>query len=116
VSLLVSDPADAETAAYVMPSLVGLSYGVAAERASMVGLHVAAAEPTPAALDSPVAASVEDGVSATVPTTENEAPPPASGVVVAQWPLAGHRVQQGDAVHLTMTHPASPTGAALPTQ
>ena len=43
VSLLVSDPEASQPAAYVMPSLVGLSYGSAAARAATAGLHLVAA-------------------------------------------------------------------------
>ena len=48
VSLLVSD-SDAPPPAYVMPSLVGLSYSAATARAATVGIHlVATAAPPPA--------------------------------------------------------------------
>ncbi len=47
VSLLVSDPASAQPPAYVMPSLVGLTYSAAADRAAMAGLHLEVAQPGP---------------------------------------------------------------------
>jgi beta-lactam-binding protein with PASTA domain len=102
VSLLVSDPAAAETPAYVMPSLIGLSYGAASARASMVGLHLVAASVPPA---TPPAVPTAPPLAA--PPSENDLPAPTTGTVVAQTPLPGHRVQQGDAVHVTLSHPAA---------
>ncbi|MDR3735104.1 MAG: PASTA domain-containing protein [Acidobacteriaceae bacterium] len=92
ISLLVSDAATAQPNAYVMPSLVGLSYGSANARAASAGLHliVDTAAPSPSVNDmsAPVAAFGHS----------------SGGVVVAQNPLAGRRVVQGDAVHVTIGH------------
>ncbi len=102
VSLLVSDPVAAETPAYVMPSLVGLSYGAASARASMAGLHLVAAS-APQSAPSATAATPPLAAQPSV----SELPAPTSGTVVAQTPLPGHRVQQGDAVHVTLSHPVA---------
>jgi beta-lactam-binding protein with PASTA domain len=121
ISLLVSDPDSAETPAYVMPSVVGLSYAAAAARVSSAGLHLIAAEEVstppgnPAATPVPAAAGVPVGVQEAALTATPAAPaapaspaaPPTSGTVVAQMPPPGRRVQQGDAVHITVTHASS---------
>jgi beta-lactam-binding protein with PASTA domain len=120
ISLLVSDPDSAETPAYVMPSLVGLSYAAAAARVSSAGLHLIAAEEVsappanPAATPVPTAAGVPVPVqeAATTATPRPAAPvsaaaTPTSGTVVAQMPPPGRRVQQGNAVHITVTHTSS---------
>ena len=102
VSLLVSDPGDAQPTAYVMPSLLGLSYGAASERASTAGLHLVedSATPEPAASAGPAAPSA---AAAPAPTP---APVSGTGIVVSQYPQPGRRVLQGDAVHITLGAPA----------
>jgi beta-lactam-binding protein with PASTA domain len=103
VSLLVSDSVAAQPPAYVMPSLVGLSYAAAAARAGAAGLHLlAAAEAT-----APVAAPT-DATAATAPAAPVAVVSPTSGVVVAQMPQPGRRVQQGDAVHITLAQRGMP--------
>jgi eukaryotic-like serine/threonine-protein kinase len=95
VSLLVSDAAGTEPPAYVMPALVGLSYAGASARGGAAGLHVVGLAETPVAPPAGQAAT-ETPVAPIVP------PVPSNGVVVAQTPQAGRRVQQGDAVHVTV--------------
>lgn len=113
ISLLVSDGDTAEAPAYVMPSLVGLSYLAASSRVTSAGLHLIAAEeivapPGPVAPSVPVATAV-----ATAPAGQPSVPapapaaPPTSGTVVAQTPPPGRRIQQGDAVHITVTNASS---------
>jgi beta-lactam-binding protein with PASTA domain len=114
ISLLVSDGEPAGTAAYVMPSLVGLSYAAAAARTSAAGLKMVAAEEiiAPPGPLTPVAPAVTGAVaapgSAPVPAAPAPATAPAaaptSGTVVAQSPPAGGRVQQGDVVHITVSN------------
>jgi eukaryotic-like serine/threonine-protein kinase len=95
VSLLLSEPEESESPdAFVMPSLAGLTLAGAAARATAIGLHIVSAEdlnlpPTP-----------------TSAPTDAATPTPAFsvGTVVAQTPLAGHRVVKGDAVHITLTN------------
>lgn len=104
VSLLVSDPDSAQPQAYVMPSLIGLSYTAAAARASTAGLHL-----IPVSNVAPQVPSATAATSAAPP----QVPQPAStiGVVVSQIPQPGRRVQQGDAVRITFSPAASPASA-----
>jgi beta-lactam-binding protein with PASTA domain len=115
VSLLLSEPAESESPdAFVMPSLAGLTLAGAAARAAAVGLHIVSAEdvsqPT-----APAAATPTDSTTATtaaVPATPTASTPVpttvaqtlSAGTVVAQTPLAGHRVVKGDPVHITLTN------------
>jgi beta-lactam-binding protein with PASTA domain len=94
VSLLVSDTGDAQKAAYVMPSLVGLTYSAAAVRASSAGLTLMVTTDN----SSPPATS-------TTPAPSNT-PAPAAGpaVVIGQTPQPGRRVLHGDAVRITLAH------------
>jgi beta-lactam-binding protein with PASTA domain len=110
VSLLVSDPEDEQPTAYVMPSLVGLSYSAAGARAATAGLHLIAAAATPPAPAAEPTAAPNAAVTPAVPT---EPPlPPTSGTVVAQFPPAGRRVQLGDAVHVTLAPSMKASGSA----
>ena len=105
ISLLVSDAETSQTAAYVMPSLAGLSYAAAAARVEAAGLHLLASEAIPVV---PANAPTVPGSTATAAPTPLEAAavpvPPTSGTVVAQSPVAGSRVQQGDSVRITLEH------------
>ena len=101
VSLLVSDPESAQKPAYVMPSLVGLSYAAAAARTSAAGLKLVAAEEiiaTPGVVGAIAGSAPMLGEAPAAP-----APPPTSGTVVAQSPAAGWRVEQGDLVRITVS-------------
>jgi beta-lactam-binding protein with PASTA domain len=107
VSLLVSDPEDASTTpAYVMPSLLGLSYAAATARASAAGLHleVAPANPQPAV--------APDTTAPAPPAAALPPPPPAppvgAGIITAQTPSPGRRVLVGEAVHVALGYPATP--------
>jgi beta-lactam-binding protein with PASTA domain len=101
VSLLVSDPDDSQASAYVMPSLVGLSYSAAAYRAAATGLRLLASadtsEPTPTPATSPASTPIP---------VEQPSPAPTSGIVIAQTPQPGRRVVRGDAVQVILGHPA----------
>jgi hypothetical protein len=104
VSVLLSEPAKESSEetdssdGYVMPSLVGLTVSGAYARAGAAGLRIVSAEDvTPAAA---TAAATPAGAPAAAPVVVGLAP----GIVVAQSPLAGHRVSRGDAVRLTLTH------------
>ena len=108
ISLMVSDPEDSSTAAYVMPSLVGLSYAAAEAHVSAAGLHLVAAEEI-IATPGPVAVPAPDSAAANASAVQPSAPvvtaaPPTSGTVVAQSPPAGRRVQQGETVHITVSN------------
>ena len=111
VSLLVSDPQSAEAQSYVMPSLVGLTYAAAVLRADGAGLRLVAEQgniapvqaasgtaPGSAAVSQPTAPStVAIGTNGALPSE-----PPAGSIVVAQIPAAGHRVEQGSILHVTL--------------
>lgn len=113
VSLLLSEPEGAESPqAIVMPSLAGLTLAGAAARAAAAGLRIVSAEdlnqPTPSDAATPTASSATATAAATSPPTT---PPPAPaaqgfsiGTIVAQSPLAGHRVVKGDPVHISLSN------------
>ncbi len=106
VSLLLSD-ATVSPPAFVMPSLTGLSVAAAAARASAAGLHIASAEEQRSVVPVPSATAGPSQTTSTIPTTPSTpatTPLASSGTVVAQTPLAGHRVSKGDAVHLTFAY------------
>jgi eukaryotic-like serine/threonine-protein kinase len=107
VSLLLSAPEEEESpSAMVMPSLAGLTLAAASARATAAGLHIVSAEDlnTPA----PTASTTSTPATATTPlTTPSPEPEPHTvslGTVVGQSPPAGHRVQKGDPVHITLTN------------
>lgn len=125
VSLLVSDPAGVEQQAYVMPQLVGLTYAAASARAAAAGLHLEVAQPAaPAAAPAPVAGNPQPAAStppAPAPAQPMQALPSVvsppvvivhpSSVIAAQTPQAGRRVQQGDAIHITVEDPIAQPSA-----
>lgn len=85
INLLLSQKEDVAQA-FVMPSLLGLSYSAAAERAASLGLAVyasqsSAAAPSPANPDQPAS---------------------TGGTVTGQNPQSGYRVQKGQTVRLTL--------------
>lgn len=92
VSVLLSAAEEAQNEAFVMPSLVGLTLAGAAARASALGLHVVSAEEVAGAAPAAVAPDASAPVGA------------ATGVVVAQTPIAGHRVAKGDPVRISLSY------------
>jgi beta-lactam-binding protein with PASTA domain len=115
VSLLVIDPGDAQPPAYVMPSLLGLSYSAASARASTAGLHLVqdSANPEPASPAVPAAAGTVPAVSSAAPPAPVPAPASAVGIVMAQYPQPGRKVLQGEAVHITLGNPAPPAAVQV---
>jgi len=119
ISLLVSDPEDpAARAAYVMPALVGLTYSTAAARAAAAGLHLVItpdAPAPPATLDpnqpQATAAPAAPAAPVELPIADTT-PVRPTGIVTAQSPQPGRRVQAGDAVHITLGHPSAPAAPA----
>ena len=109
VSLLLSEAAESPPA-FVMPSLTGLSVAVAAARASAAGLHIVSEEEQRAAATVPSATTVPASATSMTPAVQggaavlNATPLASTGTVVAQTPLAGHRVNKGDAVRLTFSY------------
>jgi eukaryotic-like serine/threonine-protein kinase len=110
VSLLLSEPEGAESPqAIVMPSLAGLTLAGAAARASAAGLRIVSAEdlnqPAPSDASAPATPSSAAPSATSTPTTSAPAPQGFSiGTVVAQSPLAGHRVVKGDPVHISLSN------------
>jgi beta-lactam-binding protein with PASTA domain len=114
VSLLLSEPAEAESpAAFVMPSLTGLTLAGAAARAAASGLRIVSAEDLhlspPAATTASLSATENTSAPATPPASATPQLPTtvqtlSIGTVIAQSPAAGHRVVKGDAVHITLTN------------
>jgi beta-lactam-binding protein with PASTA domain len=94
VSVLLSAEEEEQSEGFVMPSLTGLTLAGAAARAAAVGLHVVSAEEVAGA--APAAPAPVPDASAPVGA--------ASGVVVAQTPLAGHRVAKGDPVRISLSY------------
>jgi beta-lactam-binding protein with PASTA domain len=114
VSLLISDPPEtALPPAYVMPSLLGLSWSAAAARAATAGLRLIpdtalpTAQPALVANSAPQAPTQAAGQSNSPPTSARLA-----GVILAQNPQPGRRVVQGDAVHVTLGAPTQAAGPA----
>lgn len=106
VSLLLSN-ATASQPAFVMPSLTGLTVAVAVARAGAAGMHVASIEEQRSmATTVPSPAPGQAGAPSSPPSTPAPATTPlaSSGTVVAQTPLAGHRVNRGDSVRLTFAY------------
>lgn len=100
VSILLNDGPEEASAGYVMPSLVGLTISGAYVRAGAAGLRIVSAEDvTPTA-----AAVVEPGAPGKIAPVATAVAALTPGIVVAQSPLAGHRVTRGDTVQLSLTH------------
>jgi beta-lactam-binding protein with PASTA domain len=123
VSLLVSDAPDAELQAYVMPSLLGLSYAAARARADAAGLHLIVAPDIPPAAPPasgqppatpPISAAAPAAPSATAAPPDQLAPAPVlpNSIIVGQYPQPGYRVESGDAVHVTLAQPAAAAAPA----
>jgi eukaryotic-like serine/threonine-protein kinase len=106
VSVLLSAEEEEQSEGFVMPSLTGLTLAGAAARATAVGLHIVSAEevgtPTPVTPVAVAGAGAPAAQAATAPVAP--AAGAATGVVVAQTPLAGHRVSKGDAVRISLSY------------
>lgn len=107
VSILLNDGSEETSAGYVMPSLVGLTISGAYGRAGAAGLRIISAEDvTPTATAAQLSTTGKSATS-TPPTTAPVAIAVTGlspGIVVAQSPIAGHRVTRGDTVQLSLTH------------
>jgi hypothetical protein len=109
VSIVLNDGPGEASAGYVMPSLVGLTISGAYVRAGAAGLRIVSAEDV-----TPATTAQSPPLPAEPPQPGAPAPSPAPspkmvagltpGIVVAQSPLAGHRVTRGDTVQLSLTH------------
>ncbi|CAN5620144.1 hypothetical protein BH10ACI4_BH10ACI4_02620 [soil metagenome] len=99
VAVTVAPPPDPTAPSITMPSLAGLSLSAAVARASAAGLHIISIEEAPApATPAPAAQQA----TAAQPATATPATPQAT--VVSQSPAAGHRVQPGAGVKVTLGH------------
>jgi beta-lactam-binding protein with PASTA domain len=104
VNLLLSASNGGAASAFVMPSLVGMSYGSAVRFATALGLRVTTAADVPA--PAPAVPDAPDAAPLVVPA-------PVMGPVVAQSPESGFRASRGDTVRLTLGR-AQPVVAAPP--
>jgi beta-lactam-binding protein with PASTA domain len=116
VSLLLTEPEDAQPPAYVMPSLIGLSYAVANARAAAMGLHMVVGEdlnPKDLSPNSEYTIALNQllrqsltKVPANPPSLSPYPPPHSSAVgagnILSQTPPPGHRVQKGETIHVTL--------------
>ena len=106
VALLVSDdePAGA-SAAYVMPSLLGMTLYAASNRLATAGLHISSSsEPDNAPAPVPVDPNSPPDTAFDVP----QAPViSANATIVSQSPLPGHRVTRADAIRLVLAKPVT---------
>jgi beta-lactam-binding protein with PASTA domain len=109
VSLLLSQPESASPRAYVMPSLVGMSYSAASAKMREMDLRVYAIVPQP------VPVAVDPGAPAGTPSPAPVATIPA-GVVLSQMPAAGMRVSSADTARVKMSAAAlaAPPSTATP--
>jgi beta-lactam-binding protein with PASTA domain len=100
VALLVSDDeTEADTPAYVMPSLVGMTLGAASLKLAGGGLHIASAQ-SPEQPDPVQAAGQFPDAATSLPV------PVATGTatIISQSPPAGHRVTRSDTIRVTLSH------------
>jgi beta-lactam-binding protein with PASTA domain len=111
VALLVSDDeSQATPAAYVMPSLVGLTYLAAQARLATVGLHVGGATEPDAAPAADASADPNAAPGAAGSDAGQVAVPVApvafsvNAVVTGQSPLPGRKVTRADVIRVTLAH------------
>jgi beta-lactam-binding protein with PASTA domain len=96
--------AAAQPTAYVMPSLLGLTWSAALARTSAAGLRLVASDaPQPHTLPpaSPTQSSLSQSQADLLALNSSASPTHSTAVIVAQTPQPGRRVLQGDTVHVT---------------
>jgi hypothetical protein len=104
---------EADSTAYVMPQLVGLTVGTASARLAGAGLHIATST-DPTAVAPPVAPAAQ--ADPAVPLSSNAAvsfsvlprTAPSSYVITSQTPLAGHRIQRSDPIRVSAIPKSTP--------
>ena len=98
VGLLVADDEVAgANAAYVMPSLVGLTLGSAGSRLATAGLHIGSTqEPEVVAPDATAEATDTEAAPVVAPVIST------SSVIVGQSPLPGKKVTRADVIRVTL--------------
>ena len=89
---------------YVMPSIVGLSFGAARSRLGTVGLRLAVPE-APEVLPEPLVpmVSASPQPDKAIPATVGTPPYRPSGVIVSQSPQPGRRVTRAEMIHVTLS-------------
>jgi beta-lactam-binding protein with PASTA domain len=89
--------------AYVMPSLLGLTWSAASARANAAGLHLLATTDSSANAPGSSLSTSQSLLSQSQPDllALNSSAPRSANVVTAQTPQPGRRVLQGDTVHVT---------------
>ena len=132
VALLVADDTpSADSAAYVMPQLTGLSLYAANTRLAAAGLHIgAASDPTytPPAPDpslNPVPSPTDPTAAPNAATTTPDpaipptitSPPPVnpSAIITSQTPAPGHKVTRADTIRVSASLPHTPQFDQAPT-
>ncbi len=120
VNLLLSTGVNATTA-FVMPSLVGMSYAAANREAAAMGMRVAVMGEAPVAAPAVGPGAVGVGAAPAVPgapavgaaaPVATAAPVAPGGMVTGQSPEAGFRAVAGDVVRLTLQ--VGPAAAPVP--
>jgi beta-lactam-binding protein with PASTA domain len=91
--------------AYVMPNLVGLTLSAASARMAAIGLHITSIEAQPTAIKpvAPVTSPAAPGSAGAIRPVTPMAPVTLANTVVAQTPVAGHRVAKGDAIRVVLS-------------
>ena len=113
VNLLLSSSAQDATAAFLMPSFVGMSYSNANRAAIALGLRVATVGGIPAA-PAPVVQYDGNGqpvAAAAAPVV----PSTPAGPVLSQTPEAGHRASRGGVIRLYFSRPSTQSSTAAVT-
>ena len=110
VNLLLSAAASDATAAFVMPSFVGMAYSTANHAAIALGLRVAAI----GGISSTAASSTGQLDASVQPVTAPATPSTPAGPVLSQSPEAGARAVRNAVLRLYFNRPNSASGTATP--
>ena len=116
VSLLLTEPEDTQPPAYVMPSIIGLSYPAANTRASAMGLHLVVGEDLNPGdlppngeytlalnqLQHQALTKAQSDLLSLNPYPPRRARSVGAGNILTQSPAPGRRVQKGDTIHVTL--------------
>jgi len=106
VALLVSDDeAGQAAAAYVMPSIVGMTLTAAQVRLATVGLHIASATEPDAAAAAAVATDPNAApaqATDAAPVAVSATPFSVNATIVSQSPQPGHKVTRADTIRVTL--------------
>ncbi len=114
VNLLLSSSAQDATAAFLMPSFVGMSYTNANRAAIALGLRVATVGGIPAT-PAPVVQYDGNGQPIEAVMAAPVVPSTPGGPVLSQSPEAGHRAMGGGVMRLNFSRPSSQSGTGTST-